>query len=177
MANHEQFRREVDQFLLNHPQSPLSEEQREAFQGLDYYDYDPALVVEAELEPFPEDEAAIRMQTNTGATRWYMRWARATFEVEGQETSLTLYADPDGQGLFVPFKDVTNGEETYGAGRYLDSHRPGLADAGEGRIQIDFNFAYNPYCAYSERYTCPLPPRENWLAVPIRAGEKRFNSG
>ncbi|MCI0396478.1 MAG: DUF1684 domain-containing protein, partial [Chloroflexi bacterium] len=73
-----------------------------------------------------------------------------------------------------PFRDTTNGQETYGAGRYLDSHRPGLNQLGPDRFEVDFNYSYNPYCAYSEYYSCPLPPRENWLKVPIRAGEKNY---
>ncbi len=85
-----------------------------------------------------------------------------------------IYSDPQGGGFFLPFKDATSGRETYGAGRYLDSHRPGLQQLEGGRFEIDFNYAYNPYCAYNENYRCPLPPAENWLKVPIHAGEKNF---
>jgi uncharacterized protein (DUF1684 family) len=74
----------------------------------------------------------------------------------------------------MPFKDLTNGKETYGAGRYMDNHRPGMQQLAGNFFEIDFNYAYNPYCAYSPAFSCPLPPRENWLAVPIRAGEKNY---
>jgi uncharacterized protein (DUF1684 family) len=112
------------------------------------------------------------METSTGDEREQYRWGRVQFEVDGQLAELKIYSDYDGEALFLPFKDQTHGRETYGAGRYLDNHRPGLRRIGADQIELDFNYAYNPYCAYSPNYSCPLPPRENWLAVPIRAGEK-----
>jgi uncharacterized protein (DUF1684 family) len=81
---------------------------------------------------------------------------------------LTLYRGTDGD-LFLPLRDATSGDETYGAGRYLE---PLMLD--DGRVLVDFNYLYNPYCAYNDAWSCPLPPRENWLTVPIRAGEKAF---
>jgi uncharacterized protein (DUF1684 family) len=114
------------------------------------------------------------METNTGDRRHYRRWGRLSFEVDGRPAALTIYSDPYDEDYFLPFRDATNGDETYGAGRYLDNHRPGVERTGENTFIIDFNYAYNPYCAYSERYSCPLPPRENWLDVPIRAGEKKY---
>ena len=167
-----QFRTEVDQFLGQHPQSPLGREQKQTFQGLPYYEANPALAFTAELEWLDRNAPPIEMDTSTGEPRPYYRWARVHFEVDGQLAALTIYSDYEGESLFLPFKDATNGRETYGAGRYLDNHRPGLRRLGANHIELDFNYCYNPYCAYSERYSCPLPPRENWLAVPIRAGEK-----
>lgn len=166
------FRAEIDEFLEMHPQSPLSSPQQERFDGLDYYDADPAFRFSGEVERFSDDEPLVEMQTSTGDTRHYRRWGRFSFDVEGQEASVVIYQDPSYGDFFLPFKDSTNGSETYGAGRYLDSHRPGFRQLGGNRIEIDFNYAYNPYCAYNEDYSCPLPPRENWLTVPIRAGEK-----
>ena len=90
------------------------------------------------------------------------------FDVEAQEVSLVLY-DTGHPGYFVPYRDATSGDETYGAGRYLD-----IDPNPDGTVTIDFNLAYNPLCAYSDAFSCPLPPVENWLAVPIRAGERDF---
>lgn len=170
-----QLRNEIDQFFRIYPQSPLSTEQKEDFDGLDYYAENEALIVEPHLEGFPADEPHIEMETSTGQTSHYRKWGKATFEVDGVETSLIIYSDPWGESLFVPFKDATNGKETYGAGRYLDSDRPGIVITDGNKLQLNFNYAYNPYCAYSSAYSCPLPPRENWLQVPIRAGEKKFD--
>lgn len=168
------FRRQIDDFFGRHPQSPLDRAQQRAFTGLTYYDWSPDLVFELDVDLF-DDEPAVEMQTSTGDVVAYRRWGRVTFTVAGAAAALTIYSsDPHGHDLFLPFKDATNGAETYGAGRYLDSHRPGVVALGRGRIRLDLNYAYNPYCAYSEMYSCPLPPRENWLSVPIRAGEKAF---
>ncbi|MFW6183402.1 MAG: DUF1684 domain-containing protein [Chloroflexota bacterium] len=174
MSQLSRFRAEVDDFMEFHPQSPLTDEQREAFQGLHYYDEKPEYVQEVAVERFDEDEPPIEMQTSTGDTQHYRRWGRFAFEVDGEEGSLVIYSDPHAGDFFLPFKDASNGRETYGAGRYLDSHRPGLEPLDDDRFEIDFNYAYNPYCAYNEHYSCPLPPAENWLKVPIRAGEKKF---
>jgi uncharacterized protein len=168
------FRAEIDEFMAYHPQSPLTDEQQAAFGGLKYYDENEALIVRVAVTHFPPDEPLIEMQTNTGDVRLYRRWGRFSFTVDGEEAALTIYSDEDGRDFFLPFKDATNGTETYGAGRYLDNHRPGLRQLSAERFEVDFNFSYNPYCAYSPAYSCPLPPRENWLTVPIRAGEKDF---
>lgn len=171
------FRNEIDQFMEFHDQSPLDDEQREAFDGLDYYDFNEALVMILPVERFATTEPMVEMETSTGDVRPYRRWGRISFAVDGQAGSLTIYSDRYGQEFFLPFRDATSGNETYGAGRYLDNHRPGLWDLGDGRIKIDFNYSYNPYCAYQSTYSCPLPPRENWLMVPILAGEKNFEQG
>jgi len=168
------FRQQVDDFMQHNPQSPLDSQQREEFSGIDYYDENEALILDVSVERFANDEPIIEMSTNTGEIRPYRRWGKFTFEVDGQEATLVIYSDAHGHEFFIPFKDKTNGKETYGAGRYLDNHRPGVEHLAGKRFEIDFNFAYNPYCAYSPAFSCPLPPAENWLAVPIRAGEKSF---
>lgn len=168
------FRAEVDDFMEYHPQSPLTDEQKGAFTGLNYYDEDTAFIIDGNVERFSDDEPLIEMQTSTGDTQQYRRWGRFDFLVDDEQVSLIIYTDPHAGDFFLPFKDTTNGRETYGAGRYLDSHRPGISRLSSDRLEIDFNYAYNPYCAYNERYSCPLPPSENWLRVPIRAGEKKF---
>ena len=169
-----QFRAEIDQFFGRHHQSPLSSEQKRAIKGLPYYEANPAFVFSVVAVLIDEDEPLIQMETSTGDTRFYRRWGRITFPIEGDEASLTIYTDPDGEDFFVPFKDATNGKTTYGAGRYLDNHRPGLQQLSDTQFEIDFNFAYNPYCAYSDLFSCPLPPRENWLTVAIAAGERKW---
>jgi uncharacterized protein (DUF1684 family) len=169
------FREEIDDFMQYDPHSPLEHGERDGFSGLNYYEENRAFVFEATVEHFPEDEPLVVMQTSTGDSREYRRWGRFSFEVEGQTVSLTIYSDAEGYDLFLPFKDKSNGEETYGAGRYMDNNRPGLRLPDENRVIVDFNFCYNPWCAYSEYYSCPLPPRENWLPVAIRAGEKNYS--
>ncbi len=174
MSELEDLRHEIDQFMKHHPQSPLDHDQQHSFESLDYYEPNDDLVLEVEVERFPDDEPIVVMQTNTGDSQNYRRWGTFNFEVGGQPASLTVYSNPDGHDFFLPFKDGTNGKETYGAGRYLDDHRPAIQRLDKNRLQIDFNYAYNPYCAYSEHFSCPLPPRDNWLKVPIAAGEKNF---
>ena len=169
-----EFRRQIDDFMGKHPQSPLAYGQQDHFRGLNYYEPDPAYVLEAAVVAFPENEPPLRMQTSSGDERLFRRLAELRFAVGDRPVALTLYSDPSGEELFLPFKDQTNGEETYGAGRYLDNNRPGLAWLNSSRMEIDFNFCYNPYCAYDAGYSCPLPPRENWLPVRIEAGEKGF---
>lgn len=168
MSKLSEFRRAKDHFMEHDHESPLIHEQVESFQGLSYYDDDPTLRIELDLERYESDEV-IEMQTSTGDVASYLRWGKVSFEVDGEPAQLTVYKDMDGSGYFVPFADGTSGDETYGAGRYVDLHE--LAD---GRLLVDFNYAYNPYCAYNERWSCPLTPLENQLRVPIRAGEQSF---
>lgn len=171
-----QLRAEIDRFMKYHPQSPLPAEERPEFQGLPYYEHNPSLVFELPLESLPNSEPPISMETSSGDLRLYHKLGRVTFDVNRQPATLTIYCDPYGEDWFLPFKDATNKTETYGAGRYLDNHRPGLRRLDDQTIELDFNFAYNPYCAYNPHYSCPLPPRENWLAVEITAGEKKFKA-
>ncbi len=110
----------------------------------------------------------IAMQTSTGGVQTYNRYGRLKFEVDGQEAALTLYAGP--HGFFLPFVDSLAGKETYGAGRYLEPEQ-----LDDGKFLVDFNLAYNPYCAYNESWSCPLTPFANRLKAPIRAGEMIFD--
>jgi len=164
------FRKHKDEFFGGDDQSPLTPDQRRGFQGLSYYDENPGLGLELSAQEF-DDKEVVEMQTSTGDIAAYRRWGRIAFEVEGETGELTLYQDGHGHGeeFFVPFVDSTSGVETYGSGRYIEAHPlPG------GKVSIDFNYAYNPYCAYNERWSCPLTPLENRLQVPIHAGEKSF---
>lgn len=160
-----ELRARKDAFFKKHPQSPLSLEQQEAFSGLSYYIPMPKLDMLVEVIPFEKQEN-VQIQTNTGETRWYLRYAEFRFTIGDEEARLTIYKIPP-DNFFLPFVDALAGEETYPAGRYLEPEY-----LGDNRFRIDFNQAYNPYCAYSEHYSCPLTPTENRLKVPIRAGEK-----
>ena len=166
------FRKQIDEFMRSHPQSPLDAGQRAGFTGLAYYDENPDLAFVATPERLPDDDPLIEMETSTGDARPFRRWGVIAFAVDGEPAQLTIYIDAAGSYFFLPFRDATSGTETYGAGRYLDNHRPGLALLDDGSVEVNFNYAYNPYCAYSPYFSCPLPPRENWLGVAIRAGEK-----
>ncbi len=164
MTELEEFREEKDAFFKSHPQSPLMPEQKNTFTGLSYFPENPALRLE--VEEFPEKQAIV-MQTSTGDVQKYQKYGKFKFTVEGQEAELTLYAGQ--HGFFLPFADALAGTETYGAGRYLEPE-----SLGGGKFLVDFNLAYNPYCAYNENFSCPITPRENRLKVPIRAGEKLY---
>jgi uncharacterized protein (DUF1684 family) len=157
-------RRQKDEFFKRHPQSPLTPEQQEHFTGLRYYDYNPALdLADVQVEAF-NDGQFITIQTTTGDIRQYKRYGQFSFTVEGETVRLTIYeAD---YGFFLPFVDAGAGTETYPAGRYLEPEY-----IGDNRFHIDFNLAYNPYCAYGPDWSCPVTPAENRLHVPIRAGE------
>jgi uncharacterized protein (DUF1684 family) len=163
----EHFRAAKDAWFARDPHSPLSHEEQHHFQGLAYYPYNGALHMHLPLDGEVSNEP-ITMETSTGEQREYHRAGKIHFEVDGQPAELTIYADPDGE-LFLPLRDATSGQETYAAGRYLEPE-----PAGEGEVHVDFNYLYNPYCAYNEAYSCPLPPLENWLKVPLEAGEMNY---
>lgn len=167
MSRYEDIRQEKDAFFAQHRQSPLTREQKKNFKGLEYFPENPELVFEVAVDVFPQQEV-IEIQTSTGDVQPYTRFGRIGFTVDGQRAELTIYASQ--HGYFLPFADALAGEETYPAGRYLE---PELLS--DGRFLIDFNQAYNPYCAYNENWSCPLTPFENRLHVPIRAGEKIFH--
>ncbi|MBC8083026.1 MAG: DUF1684 domain-containing protein [Hymenobacter sp.] len=153
--------------------SPLSETQRNAFDSLRYYAPDKAYRYEAQLETFTERDT-VEMPLTDGKADKYLRWGRATFLLNKQEYKLTLFQKVNSQDstLFVPFTDKTNGFLTYGGGRYLDTPKPA---AGDTEIALDFNEAYNPFCAYNDGFACPVPPQDNRLAVEIKAGEQTFH--
>lgn len=156
-----------DDFFRNDPGSPLTTQQKRAFRGLRYFPEDPALRLEISARRFPVGDR-ISMQTSTGELQPYNRHGRFSFEVDGGQAELTIYQGP--QGFFMPFVDSLAGTETYPAGRYLEPE-PLEGD----RFLVDFNLAYNPYCAYNANWSCPLTPFENRLKVPIRAGEQLFD--
>jgi uncharacterized protein (DUF1684 family) len=154
--------------------APLKEKD---FKNLDFFDADSVYSIIADIEIL-QNEHAFKMPTYAGTTAEYVRYAKANFKLNGKNLQLTIYrnlalaADPDYKDyLFLPFTDLTNGKESYGGGRYLDFK---TSDIKNERIIIDFNKAYNPYCAYSDGYRCPIPPEGNDLAISINAGEKKY---
>lgn len=161
-------RQQKDDFFKTHQHSPLPTESRKDFKGLDYYEYNADLNLTVTVTPFEQQES-VPIQTTTGEIRQYTRYGNFTFSVDGEDAQLTIYETP--HGYFLPFVDSNAGNETYGAGRYLDLER-----LNDDSFHVDFNLAYNPYCAYNEAYSCPITPAENRLKVPIRAGEKTYNA-
>jgi uncharacterized protein len=167
MSELQDFRREKDEFFAHDRQSPLTTQQKRDFHGLNYFPENPDLRLEVKAEELPVKDR-VEMQTSTGDVQVYQRHSRFHFNVDGQEAELAIYESDS--GFFLPFVDALAGKETYPAGRYLEPEPlPG------GRFLVDFNVAYNPYCAYNEHWSCPLTPFENRVKVPIRAGEKIFD--
>lgn len=162
----EATRRQKDEFFRRSADSPLTAEQRASFTGLRYFDADPRYRFEPTLER-ADPAAPEEVQTSDGQVRLLPRAGTLRFAVGGQTISLVAY--DQGDALSIPFRDATSGMETYGAGRYIEAH-----PLGGDRYDLDLNAAYNPYCAYNANWSCPLPPRSNWLDVAIRAGEKVF---
>jgi hypothetical protein len=162
------FRAEKDDFYARHPQSPLTAEQKRGFQGLNYFPENPALRLEVDVETSSASEN-IQIQTTGGQPQTYQRFSRFKFVVDGQPVELTIYKNET--GYFLPFVDSLAGKETYPAGRYLEPEK-----LHSGKFLVDFNLAYNPYCAYNEQWSCPITPAENRLKVAVRAGEKIFHS-
>jgi uncharacterized protein len=164
----EGYRARRDEFMHTSEHSPLTDEQKAAFVPLDYFPEDPGLAFVVEPDTSISKDP-VELPTTTGETKSYVPFARVTFEVDGQPVSLTVYREPERGRLILPFRDMTNNIETYGAGRTVDpQERP------DGRLSIDFNYTYGPYCQYNDNWVCTIPPMENWLRVPIRAGEKVY---
>ena len=171
---HERDRK--DEYFGEDQRSPLPPDEQASFDGLESYPIDPEYRFELTLERAEEPETVV-VGTSTDGEREYLAWGEFAFAVGGEAVTLTAYKSrPDEDRLWVPFRDATSGGETYGAGRYLDLE-PERHRVGEGTWLLDFNEAYNPTCAYSDRYECPLPPTANWLDVPIEAGEKAYGGG
>lgn len=165
-------RQQKEQFFAEHPQSPIPRQIQDDFPGLEHFPVDEDLRFELDLEEHDEKESLV-VETTTGNQQEYIRWGEFTFEIDGEEYTLQAYkSEPHEDRLWVPFRDETNADETYGAGRYLDLE--GEHYLGDGQWVLDLNQAYNPTCAYNDAYECPLIPTENWLDVRIEAGEKKY---
>jgi len=151
--------------------SPLTEEQKKELRTLEFYPIDPAYKVRAKMVPV-EDKKMLEIPMSDGSVEKYLKHSYAEFEIKGQKVKLLLLQaakESDKRNFFLAFADATSGTETYGGGRYLN-----LRQDGKNSITIDFNLAYNPYCAYNPEYACPLPPKENMLDFPLMAGEKDY---
>jgi len=164
-------RREKDDFFAEHPQSPIPPEERDGFDGLDYFPPDETYRVEATVTVH-DDPEPVEMETTASNPVRYLRVVTFAFEVDGEEHTLAGYRQEGEDGeIFVPVRDKTTGQQTYHQGRYMELEPEGeLADGDV--VVLDFNLAYNPFCAYSETFACPLPPEENWLEIVVPAGER-----
>ena len=167
-------RRQKDMFFAEHFQSPIPVEDRRQFKGLNYFPPDPDYYFELELHEHHQKQV-LKIEDTKGNIRNFIRWGEFHFKVGNEECKLQAYkSEAREERLFIPFRDATSGKQTYGAGRYLDLS-PEDHLTSEGKWILDFNRAYNPWCAYNENYACPFVPPENWLRVEILAGEKKYN--
>lgn len=170
-----EWQREMNASFKDASESPLTEKGLKAFKGLDFFKFDSSYVVKARLKLTPESKP-FEMKTTTDRKPIYRQYAIATFELNGATHQLNVYRNLSvvskvggADYLFIPFLDDTNGETTYGGGRYLN-----LDISKEEEVVIDFNKAYNPYCAYNKRYSCPIVPRVNYLETAVNAGVKAY---
>jgi uncharacterized protein len=166
-------RDDLENFMRTSPESPFADDPSK-FTGLKFFAADLKYKINATLVPI-KDKKQILLATNDGKEQRYREYAHAEFDFGGFHNRLLLLEvidpGPSMGKLFLAFGDGTSAETTYGAGRYLD-----IAKAqGSNSITLDFNKAYNPYCAYADKFSCPLPPAENLLTIPIQAGEKAYH--
>jgi len=167
-----QKRAEKDDFFADHPQSPIPPEQRDSFDGLAYFEPDPTYRVEATVRRH-EEPAPVEMETTDGRTVRYLHVVTLLFDIEDETYELQGYrqAGDDPGALFLPFRDKTTGQQSYTQGRYMELEIGDELSDGDAAT-LDFNLAYAPFCAYSETFSCPLPPEANWLETAIEAGER-----
>ncbi|WP_440766484.1 DUF1684 domain-containing protein [Natronorubrum sp. DTA7] len=175
----ESKRAEKDDFFAEHPQSPIPPEEREEFDGLEYFDPDPTYRVTATVKRHDDPEVVL-MDTTAGREMRYLRVATLEFDLDREDDDLAdgtyeiaayQLESPNEEPLFVPFRDKTTGQQSYDGGRYMELSPDRDLDSGD-ELVVDFNLAYTPFCAYSETFDCPLPPEENWLEITIPAGER-----
>jgi len=178
IASIRDYQHEMNREFSDPDESPLTEEDRKGFKSLDFFPIDSTFKVTADFK-LHKNPKTFTMPTTTDRLPIYRTYGVAVFKLNGKELSLHIYQNQDLikqpeyiNHLFIPFNDETNGDETYGGGRFLDVEIP----KGD-TIVIDFNKAYNPYCAYNGKYSCPIPPKENDLAIAVKAGVKNYNNG
>ena len=167
----EHFRKDKDGLFSSKPESPLTEDQKKEFKSLNYYLPNPDLIFkDLTLEPSTGEEV-VPIKTSAGNTQPYKKIGVISLEMEGQKAQLTVFESTDGDAnIFLSFRDKTNGTETYHDGRYLE------VEIENGKIpELDFNYAYNPYCAYNDNFRCPITPEENTLPIEVKAGEKKYH--
>jgi len=170
------FQKKLNSEFKDEKESPLTEEDRETFSALDFFPIDTSFIVVAKFE-LVKDPVSFKMKTTTDRLPVYRTYAKASFELKGKQYVLNLYQNENLMAsgdmedyLFLPFTDKSNGSSTYGGGRFID-----LSIPKKNEIIIDFNKAYNPYCAYNHKYSCPIPPKENHLDLLVEAGVKNYN--
>ncbi|MEW5675720.1 DUF1684 domain-containing protein [Flavobacterium enshiense] len=170
------FQDQLNKEYADEKESPLKKEDLQHFKGLDFYDINGDFCVEAKLKLTPNEKQFV-MPTSGGRKPLYVKYGELHFELQGKRCKLNIYRNIElskmekyKNHLFLPFTDLTSGVESYGGGRYID-----LETTDKDTMIIDFNQAYNPYCAYNEGYSCPIPPKENDLLVEVRAGVKKFH--
>jgi len=173
-----EFQKHLNEEYKDPEESPLSEDERLLFTHHDFYEIDTSFIVEAEFVRTPY-ETTFRMQTSSDRQPVYVKYADLYFTLKGEKMKLAVYQSQSLKEnpeyfdyLFLPFTDLTNGDGSYAGGRYIDLRIP---EEGLKKITLDFNKAYNPYCAYSGGYSCPVPPAENNLDMAITAGVKAYN--
>ena len=170
-ATHMEFVNEQNEYYTDEEESPLMEEDLKRFESLNFFTYDENYCVEAKWVRTP-DEKSFEMPTSTDRLPVYVKYGELHFEINEQKLVLSVYQNVEyskteegANYLFVPFNDLTNGEESYGGGRYMDFEIP-----DSETVLIDLNNTYHPLCAYNHRYSCPIPPEENMLNVRVEAG-------
>nr|WP_241678390.1 DUF1684 domain-containing protein [Algibacter amylolyticus] len=178
MQGETEFQKELNAEYKDASKSPLKDKDRKNFKGLDFFKFDSTYVVTANFKRTP-NEKTFKMKTTTDHRPIYVKYGELSFSLKGEAFKLNIYQNQgliETEGfedyLFLPFLDETNGLESYGGGRYLDARIP-----KGNTMQIDFNKAYNPYCAYNDKYSCPIVPRKNYLKTRVEAGVKAFNKG
>lgn len=176
MAASQAFQKQINSEYADRKESPLTDEDFAAFKTLDFYPIDGIFAVVADFIRTP-NEKVFKMKTSSSRLPEYVKYGELHFTLDGKRLKLNLYQNVElvkkkgyEDHLFLPFSDLTCGEESYIGGRYIDMKIP-----SGNQMLIDFNTAYNPYCAYNHKYSCPIVPLENDLAVEIRAGVKKFH--
>ncbi|MGV6831995.1 MAG: DUF1684 domain-containing protein [bacterium] len=170
-----EYQRNKNASFKDATKSPLSKADRKKFKGLSFFPFDSSFVVQAQLKRIPNSEW-FQMNTTTDRSTKERVFGVLSFRLQGKQYSLNVYQGEENlisedlkDYLFLPFLDLTNGNESYGGGRYIDLKIP-----ESNNMIIDFNKAYNPYCVYNEKFSCPIVPRDNFLNTEIRAGEMNY---
>jgi len=168
-----EWRKERDDFLKDHPRSPFSPQTKKSFKSLKYYPFSPRYIFCGPLERYilniNNPNYYTTFLTNKGTGKRYVHYGKFHFRLDGKEYVLEIYKSILSDTLFIPFKDRTNGRETYRGGRYVDAEI-----LPKYKIVLDFNMAYSPSCAYNDKFVCALAPQENTLDIEIPAGERNF---
>lgn len=165
------FQTKLSEEWKNPETTPLKEEEKADFKGITFFPIQKKYQLQADFSPI-ENGKTIPFPTSAKKIKYYKEYGLAKFKLNGKKLELTIYqSDPPIEGyensLFIPFMDETNGDTTYGGGRYIDLE---ISDIQNGQFTLDFNKAYNPYCAYSKHYNCPIPPANNYLETEIKSG-------